>query len=73
MKQNFCEKCRTRPACDKVCGFVATELRGKGVYDTDPDTGELRPTKKRGKAPANHREIDIIYFSDPYNDNPPRG
>jgi len=50
-----------------VCAIVNAELVDKGVYNTDGETGELLPTKKRKKK-ASEREIDIIYFSDPYDD-----
>ena len=50
-----------------MCAIVNAELVDKGVYNTDGETGELLPTKKRKKK-ASEREIDIIYFSDPYDD-----
>jgi len=48
--------------------IVSAELRDKGIFDVDPDTGELKPTKKRGKIPAAEREISLLFLADPCNE-----
>ena len=60
MRKGFCDRCNTRKGCGpEPCKFVLAELRQKGVYDMDPDTGALM---HKGK------EVGLIFMYDPYTD-----
>ncbi len=59
MRRGFCKRCFNRLECKRPCVIVLAELRQKGIYDIDPDTGALIPKSK---------EISIVFVVDPYNE-----